>query len=135
MATPNGSNGKATADVDETKIVYLPNIIPPAPLEQCDYTPFRGTSTPIVIDNGSSTLRYGFARDPTTNKANKDPFCAPNVSSRFKDRKSNRQVLLFGESVELDSGARSQARTPWEGDVLLNFDSFVSSMLIFHLDN
>lgn len=114
----------ATKDLD---LVYLPIIAPPASLEQCDYAPFRGESTPIVLDNGSSTLRYGFARDPTTGGANINPFGGTNVSSRFKDRKSNRPVLLFGESVEFDSGARSQARTPWEGDVLLNFDALVCS--------
>lgn len=119
-------------------IVRLPNPTVPRPLQQSDYTPFKNQQTPIVIDNGSSTLRYGFALDPShagQKKAQREPFGGPNVVARYKDRKSNRPVLIFGEGVEFDSGARSQARTPWEGDVLLNFDAMVSHIrLCFRSD-
>lgn len=111
---------------DASNIVYLPAPLPPQPLQQIDYAPFQDQQTPIVIDNGSSTLRYGFALDPETGKTRLNPFSGPNIVSRFKDRRSNNPVLLFGDSVEFDSGARAQARTPWEGDVLLNFDALVS---------
>ena len=111
---------------DPENIVVLPAPVAPQPLQQNDYTPFKDQDTPIVIDNGSSTLRYGFALDPATGSARRDPFYGPNVVSRFKDRKSNNPVLVFGDSVEFDSGARAQARNPWEGDVLLNFDALVS---------
>ena len=52
-----------------------------------------------------------------------------NVVSRYKDRKQNRPVLLIGDAIDAESGARAQARTPWEGDVLLNFDALVSHIL------
>ncbi|KAG8220239.1 hypothetical protein J3R82DRAFT_1280 [Butyriboletus roseoflavus] len=44
----------------------------------------------------------------------------PNVIARFK---YNQPLLLFGECVDAESGAKGQAKTPWEGDVLLNFDA------------
>ena len=115
-------------------ILRLPNSKIPKPLQQSDYTPFKNQQTPIVIDNGSSTLRYGFALDPSDSsrkKAQREPFGGPNVVARFKDRKSNKPVLIFGDGVEFDSGARSQARTPWEGDVLLNFDALVSLCYLY----
>lgn len=111
---------------ESQNIVTLPNLPAPQSLLQSDYTPFKGKQTPIVIDNGSSTLRYGFALNPSTQSAQHTPFSGPNVVSRFKDRRSNKPVLIFGEGVEFDSGARAQARTPWEGDVLLNFDALVN---------
>ncbi|THH11359.1 hypothetical protein EW145_g709 [Phellinidium pouzarii] len=114
---------------DALNIVHIPALPLPKPLQQSDYTPFKGHQTPVIIDNGSSTLRYGFARDdPVSRGARRDPYTGPNVVSRFKDRKSNKPVLIFGEGVEFDSGARAQARTPWEGDVLLNFDALENAL-------
>ncbi|KAG8220581.1 hypothetical protein J3R82DRAFT_2802 [Butyriboletus roseoflavus] len=46
----------------------------------------------------------------------------PNVIARFK---YNQPLLLFGECVDAESGTKGQAKTPWEGDVLLNFDALV----------
>ena len=43
----------------------------------------------------------------------------------YKERKTNKPLLLFGEGIDVEGGARSQAKTPWEGDVLLNFDALV----------
>lgn len=113
---------------ESLNIISLPTLSAPHPLQQSDYTPFRNKQTPIVIDNGSSNLRYGFALDPSTQLAQHTPFSGPNIVSRFKDRRSNRPVLIFGEGVEFDSGARAQARTPWEGDVLLNFDALENAL-------
>jgi actin-related protein 5 len=79
----------------------------------------RVTHTPLVIDNGSSSLRFGFATSTT-------PQIAPNIVSKYKERKAGKQLLLFGDAVDAEGGARSQAKTPWEGDVLLNFDALVS---------
>ncbi|KAH8120692.1 chromatin remodeling complex subunit [Phellopilus nigrolimitatus] len=111
-------------------IAHLPTLPSPRPLHQLDYEPFRGQKSPIVIDNGSSTLRYGFAYDPARRGVGPRiyPDTSPNVISRFKDRKSNKPVLIFGDGVEFDSGARAQARTPWEGDVLLNFDALENAL-------
>jgi Actin len=83
------------------------------------YGPHRTAHTPLVIDNGSTSFRFGFA---TSTK----PQVAPNIVSKYKERKAGRQLLLFGDAVDAEGGARSQAKTPWEGDVLLNFDALVS---------
>ena len=83
------------------------------------YDPFRGTGTPLVIDNGSTTFRYGFA-------TSREPRTSLNVMARYKERKTNKPLLLFGDGIEVESGAKAQAKYPWEGDVLLNFDALVS---------
>jgi actin-related protein 5 len=108
-------------DVDELDVTPLPALgdIPP-PLVPEDYGPHRGKGTALVIDNGSSTIRFGFAGDAT-------PRTGSNTVSRYKERKTNRPMLVFGEAVEVESAAKTQIRTPWEGDVLLNFDALVSS--------
>ncbi|KDR69890.1 hypothetical protein GALMADRAFT_145269 [Galerina marginata CBS 339.88] len=51
------------------------------------------------------------------------PYAGPNAIAKYKERKTNKLLLLFGEGIDSQSGARGQARTPWEGDVLLNFDA------------
>ena len=45
--------------------------------------------------------------------------------AKYKERRTNKPLLLFGEGIDIEGGARSQAKTPWEGDVLLNFDALV----------
>ncbi|KZW02366.1 actin-like ATPase domain-containing protein [Exidia glandulosa HHB12029] len=94
---------------------------PPAGFTVDDYDAFRGTSEPIVIDNGSSNLRFGFA------SAN-DPVSQQNIVSRYKDRRLPGTVLLFGDAVDIEATTRTQSRTPWEGDLLLNFDAMESAL-------
>lgn len=89
-----------------------------------DYGPHRDAHTPLVIDNGATTLRYGFATSET-------PRTGTNVAARYKERKGNKPILVFGDAVEVDTAAKSQIRYPWEGDVLLNFDALVSALSIF----
>jgi hypothetical protein len=45
--------------------------------------------------------------------------------AKYKERKNNKPLLLFGEGIDAEGGARGLARTPWEGDILLNFDALV----------
>lgn len=98
---------------------YQPSLPPPAE----HYDIHRGAHTPIVIDNGSTNLRWGFGTSSTPNSG-------PNAVAKYKERRTNKPLLLFGEGIDSESGARSQARTPWEGDVLLNFDALVSGWSI-----
>ncbi|KAH7100193.1 actin-like ATPase domain-containing protein [Auriculariales sp. MPI-PUGE-AT-0066] len=93
---------------------------PPLALFLEDYEPHKGTGIPIVIDNGASNLRYGFASAA-------EPFVQPNIVSRYKDRRITGTVLLFGEAVDIEATTRTQSRTPWEGDLLLNFDAMESA--------
>ena len=111
---------------EESNIFTLPIPNIPLPIEQDSYEEFRGAETPLVIDNGSTTFRYGFCTAS-------EPHQGSNVVARYKERKSTKPLLLFGEGIELDSSARAQARTPWEGDVLLNFDALVSCFEIKRL--
>lgn len=107
---------------EEVEVLRIPNGNYPTVRTPDSYDDFRGTNTPLVIDNGSTTLRFGFATSTS-------PKSAPNIVSKFKERKTNKPLLLFGDAVDVESGARTQSRTPWEGDVLLNFDALVSSIL------
>ncbi|KAI0809036.1 actin-like protein Arp5p [Irpex lacteus] len=103
------------------EIVRIPGVTLPNPLVPQSYDDFRGKDTPLVIDNGSTNLRFGFA-------TSSQPFSVTNVVSKFRERKSNKPLLLFGESIDVESGARAQARTAWEGDVLLNFDALENAL-------
>ncbi|KAH9985774.1 hypothetical protein BJV77DRAFT_1145686 [Russula vinacea] len=105
-----------TSTPDAPPAVFLsqsPSALYPPTLS---YDPHRTAHTPLVIDNGSTSLRFGFATSTT-------PQVAPNIVSKYKERKAGKQLLLFGDAVDAEGGARSQAKTPWEGDVLLNFDA------------
>lgn len=101
-------------------IYTLPALSQPSIPPAASYDAHRSAHTPLVIDNGSTSLRFGFATSET-------PQVAPNIVSKYKERKAGKQLLLFGDAVDAESGARSQAKTPWEGDVLLNFDALVST--------
>lgn len=102
------------------EVTYLPVPVPPSPQFPHSYESYRGQGTPLIIDNGATTLRFGFC---TSNS----PKFGPNIISKYKDRKSNKPLVLFGDAIDTEPGARNQAKTPWEGDILLNFDALVSA--------
>ncbi|KAG6874163.1 hypothetical protein C0995_005581 [Termitomyces sp. Mi166 len=103
-------------------ITRLPTPAPPSvPRSTEPYHHHRTAHTPLIIDNGSTTFRWGFASSPA-------PQAAPNVIAKYKERKTNKPLLLFGEGVDLDSGTKAQSRNPWEGDVLLNFDALENAL-------
>lgn len=102
-------------NITRVPLQTLPTV--PTPLSYDDH---RGEHTPLIIDNGATTLRFGFA-------TSESPLYGPNMVAKYKERRTNRPLLLFGDGVDAEGGAKSQAKTPWEGDVLLNFDALVSS--------
>ncbi|KAH0838738.1 hypothetical protein J3R83DRAFT_7092 [Lanmaoa asiatica] len=110
------SGSAGPSNVFHAPVPVLPTYTPPN-----SYDSFRGTHAPLIIDNGASTLRFGFSI--SRSKTALTPHSVPNVIARFKERKYNQPLLLFGEGVDAESGAKGQAKTPWEGDVLLNFDA------------
>jgi actin-related protein 5 len=113
-------DGLMTSTPDVPLAVFpLPIPSQPSIPPTLSYEPHRTAHTPLVIDNGSTNLRFGFATSTA-------PQVAPNIVSKYKERKAGKQLLLFGDAVDAEGGARSQAKTPWEGDVLLNFDALVS---------
>lgn len=121
------ASGRCVSKMSEN-ILNIPNVIVShSSFESTSYEDFRGTDIPIVIDNGATTMRYGFASSSV-------PRCQPNIIAKYKERKSNKPLLLFGNSVELEGGAKAQTKTPWEGDVLLNFDALESALDYVFID-
>ncbi|PFH50709.1 hypothetical protein AMATHDRAFT_75400 [Amanita thiersii Skay4041] len=98
-----------------------PSLPSASPYPDIPYDSHRGQNTPIVIDNGSSFLRWGFA-DASS------PYVGINAVAKYKERRNNKPLLLFGEAIDSENGAKSQARTPWEGDILLNFDALENAL-------
>lgn len=109
------------SESENIQVVRLPTPTPAALTSPDSYDDYRDQKTPLIIDNGSSFLRFGFATSSI-------PHSGSNAVAKYKERKFNRPLLLFGEGIDSESGAKSQARTPWEGDVLLNFDALVCNI-------
>ncbi|KAI0056771.1 actin-like ATPase domain-containing protein [Artomyces pyxidatus] len=105
----------------DTRVIRLPTPSPPSLSAPSSYEPHGDEHTPLIIDNGSTTLRFGFATSDT-------PRTSSNIVAKYKERKQGRQLLLFGDAVDVESGAKAQGKTPWEGDVLLNFDAMEHAM-------
>jgi actin-related protein 5 len=103
-------------DMDITR---LPTPSPPTLEQRVEpYAEYCAERTPLIIDNGSTNLRWGFA-------GYNSPFEGLNAVAKYKERRTNKPLLLFGEAIDVESGAKAQTRTAWEGDVLLNFDALV----------
>jgi actin-related protein 5 len=108
---------------DGQQIYRPPTPAPLLPATSVDpYDHHRALSTPLIIDNGSTTLRWGFSTSTA-------PHSGTNAVAKYKERRNNKPLLLFGEGIDSESGAKGQAKTPWEGDVLLNFDALVCTCL------
>ncbi|KAH9949526.1 actin-like ATPase domain-containing protein [Amylocystis lapponica] len=101
-----------------TRVPLPPLLTPSAPDSYDDH---RSQGTPLIIDNGSTNLRFGFCTSDA-------PRVQPNAIAKYKERKTNKPLLLFGDGIDTESGAKAQARTPWEGDVLLNFDALENAL-------
>lgn len=52
----------------------------------------------------------------------------PNVISRYKDKRYARQLLLFGKDCDVDATSRSNGRTMFDGDMLIQGDLLVSHL-------
>lgn len=50
----------------------------------------------------------------------------PNVVAKYKERKHQRNVLLFGRDVEADANSRSSGRSMFDGEMLVHGDVLVS---------
>lgn len=122
---------------DHTLFIAAHNGPAPIPMVPLEYGTER---PPIVIDNGqllisrlisahissgATSFRYGFAGG--------SPFSWLNSVSRYRERKTNKPILLFGDATNLDATSRAQSKQPWEGDLLLNFDALVRTLAISSL--
>lgn len=104
---------------DTDNVTTVPNLIHFQAMEPDVYN--HNYTTPIIIDNGCTTYRFGFA-DAST------PYTIANIYSRYRERKHNFQIALFGDNVEVESGAKTQSKTAWEGDILINFDAMENAL-------
>ena len=78
---------------------------------------YAGADVPIIIDNGTSRCRAGYANA-------KDPHLVfENVFAKFRNRSTNRTLLLAGEDTMLDSNVRQAARSPYDATVVTNWDA------------
>lgn len=53
-----------------------------------------------------------------------------NVISRYKERKAGRNTMLFGRDTEVDANARGNARSMFDGDLLVHGEILVRSLLV-----
>lgn len=90
----------------------------PSPL---DSSSFASTSTPIVIDNGASTIRAGWASHATPH------LIRDNITSKFRERKGNKPIVLAGQDVYADASSKANLRMAYEQDVLCGQEAMVSS--------
>ncbi|KAF8453607.1 hypothetical protein BGX38DRAFT_1268413 [Terfezia claveryi] len=72
----------------------------------------------IVIDSGSWQLRAGFSTDTSPRFT-----CTPQVA-RYRDRKALKTYTICGDDTLADATSRSQAKSPFDGNVVGNFDVF-----------
>ncbi|CAO1635528.1 unnamed protein product [Parajaminaea phylloscopi] len=89
---------------------------PPSLEEFANSSNFRDR-VPIVIDNGTSELRAGFAPE-VLSAPDASPLHFPPLVSRYKDRKRATNVLLVGHGTAMDTESKSKARGPTEGGLL-----------------
>ncbi|KAG9032299.1 Nuclear actin-protein involved in chromatin remodeling [Tulasnella sp. JGI-2019a] len=112
-------------------LFYLPELQPtarPLALEGDDrYGDHSVSHTPIVIDNGSTSFRYGWATST-------EPCVAPNLVAKYRDKRNNVPFLLFGDAVDIDPQARAVAKSPWEGDHLNSFEALEAAFDFAFLD-
>ncbi|CDH11269.1 probable ARP5-Actin-related protein [Zygosaccharomyces bailii ISA1307] len=80
--------------------------------DQASYNP----NTPIAIDFGSSKLRAGYVDDALPSHI------FPNRLTRYRDRKLNRTMTFIGNDTSLDQAVRVQAKTPFDGSLVTNWD-------------
>ncbi|KAM0754182.1 putative chromatin remodeling complex subunit Arp5 [Meredithblackwellia eburnea MCA 4105] len=107
------------------RIVYpiqeLPQVVESAP-RSSDYLQHNPQQDSIVIDNGASTIRSGWSSERNPR------YSIENITSKYRDRKSNQVVLLAGAECHVDTNSRTNTKSPFEGDVVCNFDQMENTL-------
>ncbi|KAK4704497.1 actin-related protein 5, partial [Phenoliferia sp. Uapishka_3] len=70
----------------------------------------------ICIDNGATTLKAGFSTSFAPS------YTIDNLGAKYRDRKTNRIITLAGSEAFVDATSRAAVKSPFEGDVVANFD-------------
>ncbi|SCU84597.1 LAMI_0C08130g1_1 [Lachancea mirantina] len=71
---------------------------------------------PIAIDFGSNSVRAGYGN------RNVPSHVFPNRLARYRDRKLNRNLTFVGNDTNLDLSIRAQAKNPYDGAFISNWD-------------
>ncbi|ODQ66459.1 actin-like ATPase domain-containing protein [Nadsonia fulvescens var. elongata DSM 6958] len=71
---------------------------------------------PIAIDLGSYQTRIGYTSSDLPSHI------FPTLSSKLRDRKISKTYHLVGNDIYLDNAARQTARSPFDGNILANWD-------------
>ena len=74
-----------------------------------------------------SWLRAGWANE------NDPRVQIESVVSRYRDRRAVKPVLLAGWASQLEHNARISAKSPFEGDTVVNFEPMVRCTAVFRL--
>lgn len=69
---------------------------------------------------GATTLRAGWSTE------NSPRIIADNITSKYRERKTNKLITLAGSEAYVDSTSRSFMKSPFEADIVTNFDQMVS---------
>lgn len=75
----------------------------------------------MTIYEGVSWIRGGWGTE------NDPRVICESVISRYRDRRAGKPVMLAGWAASLDHNSRISSKTPYEGDIIVNFDSVVCS--------
>lgn len=76
----------------------------------------------IVLDNGSSTFRAGYA------SAENPHVDVENIMSRYKDRKANVSILLAGAQIHIDAASKASSKSPFDTGIVCQWDAMVRFM-------
>lgn len=125
-----GANGGGIARANGSRPPSLPNIVSVGErARSADTLPQAGKvawrpGLPIVIDNGTHELRAGFAASDAP--SDMPALAMENVVSKYKDRKRNVNFMLAGSDCYVDAQSRAAIKSPFDGDVVTNFELMVS---------
>ncbi|KAJ9475548.1 Actin-related protein 5 [Pseudozyma hubeiensis] len=126
--TAGSSSSKPYQPLDHVPVHIAADFPKPKPVPKLAYrsSTYWNSDCPIVIDNGSSELRAGFALSDAADSSSysQQPFVAyDNLISKVRDRKKSYTMLLVGNDVYADGLSRSSIRSPFDTDVVTGWDA------------
>lgn len=68
---------------------------------------------------GTTQLRAGYATEELPSLVTR------NEGSRYKERRTNRNMMVYGDALELDSASKTQSKTPHESGIVTSWDTMV----------
>jgi actin-related protein 5 len=116
MSAPSSGTSTPDSALPPRKIYDLKDYTPTTTAEPFnrDYT----AGIPIAIDLGSHTTRVGLTNSTTANPSN----VYPTLLAKWRDRKIQKTYTFIGNDVFLDPAIKAQAKTPYDGAFLTNWD-------------